>query len=147
MLVDPLIARIAAEIPALAGRVEGAAELSELVRRNELPNVTPHAYVLPLGLRPLGQGEAGANAFSQDIEEVVGVVVVQRAAGDRTGWKALPTIDTLRDQLLTAIAGWAPDEAAIGVFRLQRAAIVSVSAGVVIYQIDFAIQLQLRNLA
>lgn len=41
MLVDGLIARLEGKVDALAGRVEGALELSEMLRRNALPQATP----------------------------------------------------------------------------------------------------------
>jgi hypothetical protein len=145
MLVDDVVTRLGGEVESLAGRVQGAAELTAMVKAGALPNVTPHAFVLPLGLRPLNTGDAAANAFTQDVDELVGIVLIVRGAGDATGARSLPTIDTLIAHILAALAGWAPDDA-IGVLRLQRGQLVSVNAGVVIYQLDFAIQLQLRNL-
>ena len=146
MLVDDAVTRIDDQVAALSGRVEGALELAEMVRRNALPNVTPHAYVVPLGFRPLGTGEASAGAFTQDVDEIVGVVLVIHSAGDVTGRKALATVGPLIAATIDAVAGWGP-ESAIGVFRLQRGALISLNAGFVIYQIDFAIQDQLRNLS
>ena len=147
MLVDDAVTRLKDQVDALAERVEGALELAEMVRRNALPNVTPQAYVVPLGFRPLGSGEASAGAFTQDIDEIVGVVLIARVAGDVTGRKALPTLGPLIDAVVAALAGWAPNDDVTGVFRLQRGALVSLAAGVVIYQLDFAIQDQLRNLS
>jgi hypothetical protein len=48
--------------------------------------------------------------------------------------------------VLAALGGFDPAEA-IGVLRLQRGELVSLNAGAVIYQLDFAILTQLRNLA
>lgn len=130
-------------IAALKGRIETAAELTATVAAGALPNITPHAYVVPLGLRPIGSGEASAGAFTQDVDQVVGVILCVRYSGDAKGGKALPAIDQLIAATIGCLAGWAP-EGAIGVFRLMRGQLVSVNAGMTLYQLDFAIQDQLR---
>lgn len=142
MQVDDAIVRLEAQVPALARRVEGAAELSELVRKNNLPQQTPAAFVLPLGLRG-GEADTSAGIFRQSFDETIAVVLIIESAGDATGGKALPTIHALIWAVIAAIAGWAPADE-IGVFRLMRGQLVSMSRGIVIYQLDFAIQDQLR---
>lgn len=142
MRLDAVIDRIGATVPALSGRVEGAAELSALVKSGNLPQQMPAAFVLPLGLRG-GQAEAATGIFIQSFEDTISVVIVEEAAGDATGAIALPTIDTLAWSIIAAVCGWAPGDE-VGVFRLARGQLVSLSAGAVIYQLDFAIQDQLR---
>jgi hypothetical protein len=71
------------------------------------------------------------------------VVLFARAAGDVTGEKTLATIDSLEAAVLAALAGWGP-AGAIDVLEPRRGRLVSVAAGAVIYQIDFAITEQLR---
>ncbi|MEX2126969.1 MAG: hypothetical protein WD871_01830 [Xanthobacteraceae bacterium] len=142
MLLDPVIARVKQAAPALGGRVEGAAELSALVKSNALPQVTPASFVLPNGLRG-GAADAVTGLFRQQLDEVVSVVLIVRVAGDRTGAGALPTIDTVIGQVVNAVCGWAP-AGQIGVFRLSAGRLVSLNAGAVIYQLDFAIADQLR---
>lgn len=144
MLTDEVITRIEAEVPGLAGRTKEAADLAELIRQKALPQAAATAFVLPLGLRPRGEGEAGTGSFTQMLDETVSVVLVVRSAGDVTGAKALPKIGDLIDALIAAIPGWGPD-AAIGVFRLARGQLLSAAAGAVQYQLDFAIQTQVRN--
>jgi hypothetical protein len=142
MLVDDVIIRLNAQVSTLAGRIQGAAELSALAKENALPPVLPAAFVLPLGLRP-GEADAAVNAFVQDVDEVVGVVLLAEAPGDVTGAGALPTIDQLIKDAIVAVCGWAPGDE-VGVFRLSRGALVSLTAGTVIYQLDFAIADQVR---
>jgi hypothetical protein len=143
MLVSDLVAHIGAGVAELSGRVEGAAELSELMRKKALPQAGTYAWVVPLGLRPRSHGDAAANAFTQMVDEVFGVVLFVRAAGDPTGGKALPTIDQLVWAVITKICGWGPDEA-VGVFSLRRGELLSAEAGVVLYQLDFGLPQQIR---
>ena len=143
MLVADLVERIEAAVAALAGRVETAAELSELVRRKALPQASPFAFVLPLGLYAQGHGEAGAGHFVQAVDEAFAIVLFVRASGDITGGKALPGIDALVWSVIDAVCGWGPDDAT-GVFHLRRGQLLSAEAGAVIYQLDFGLQQQVR---
>lgn len=142
--VVSIIARISALVGALAGRIEGAAEFAAVMKSNALPQVTPAAFVLPLGLHG-GQADAAAGAYTQPLERVFGVVLVMRNAG-RTGEDAIDPLDTLIEETVTALAGWGP-AGAVGVFRLVRGALVSMAAGTVVYQLDFAISDQVRILS
>lgn len=126
----------------LAGRVKSAADLSELVKTNSLPQSRPAAFVLPLGLRG-GGAEAVTGLYRQAVDETVGIVLVLDAPGDAAGGRALPTIQSLRDFVINRICGWAPDDET-GVFRLVRGDLVSLKGGIAIYQINFAISDQLR---
>lgn len=141
-LVAAVKARLEAEVGGLAKRVQEAAELSELVRRNQLPQATPAAFVLPLGLRG-GGADAATGSFRQAVDETVGVLLVVRSAGDATGARSLPAIDALIEETVGALAGWAPDDQ-IGVFRVARGALVSLREGAIIYQLDFTIEDQVR---
>ncbi|KQZ14304.1 hypothetical protein ASD44_09635 [Mesorhizobium sp. Root554] len=146
MLVAELVERLDATVPSLARRVEGAAELAELVRRKALPQASPFAFVLPTGLVARAEGDSGTGVFTQMVDEVFAVVLFVRASGDITGGKALPAIDALVWAVIGAVCGWGPDEA-IGVFQLRRGQLLSAEAGAVIYQLDFALQQQVRIIA
>jgi hypothetical protein len=146
MLVADLVTRLDAAVPQLTRRVEGAAELSELVKRKALPQASPFAFVLPLGLHAASHGDAAAGAFTQMVDEVFGVVLFVRASGDITGGRALPSIDTLVWAVIEAVCGWGPEDA-IGVFHLRRGQLLSAEAGAVIYQLDFGLQSQVRIVA
>ncbi|MFN3834635.1 MAG: hypothetical protein ACK4NO_01905 [Glycocaulis sp.] len=143
-MIDTVITRLKAEVSDFSGRIEGAAEFAVLMRQNALPQVTPAAHVLPLGLRG-GQGQTGAGAFRQEVEEVIAVLITLRAHS-RTGREVLPDLDALIRKVITSVVGWGPDDA-IGVFRLTRGQLVSMSAGTLLYQLDFAITDQLRILS
>ncbi|MEE2916659.1 MAG: hypothetical protein VYB32_06250 [Pseudomonadota bacterium] len=139
--LEPLLATV----PVLAGRIHGAAKLSELMRNNALPQVCPAAFVLPLGLRG-GRADAVTGLFRQEIEWLEGVLLVVRAAGDATGARAKAELRPLIDAVIHAIAGAAgsggPDD--FGTWVLRKGELVSLSAGTLTYQIDFAIDDQLR---
>lgn len=146
MLARDLICRLEETVQLLAGRVKPAADLTELVRTGALPQSSVAAFVLPIGLRARTEGDAMAGAFTQMTDDIFGVVLIVRAAGDATGARALPTIDELVRAVIQAVCGWGPEEA-IGVFRLARGQLLSVDAGSVQYQLDFAISDQIRVIA
>lgn len=141
-LVADVKDRIEAGVAALAGRVEEAAELAELIRRQALPNRSPAAFVLPVGFDG-GAGDAVTGLYRQPKTEVVGVVLIVEALGDPKAKRAIPKIDELVLAVLEAVAGWGPADA-IGVFEARRGRLLAVNAGSVIYQIDFALSDQLR---
>lgn len=141
MLVGAVIAQLGARVPELAGRIEGAAELSALMRENRLPQVTPAAHVLPLGLRGL-QADAATGLFRQAVDETVAVVLTWRGY-EASGGRALSPLDALIDAVIAALAGWGP-EAAGGVLRLARGQLVAINAGTIVYQIDFTLTDHLR---
>ncbi|RIA44046.1 hypothetical protein DFR49_2282 [Hephaestia caeni] len=143
MQIGAVMDRVALAAPVLAGRVHSAAKLSEVMQRNQLPQVTPAAFVLPLGLQG-GAADAVTGLYRQSVSHVVGVLLAVRAAGDATGAAGLATLDPLIDAVVGGIAGWTPDDDTIGVFTLSRGELLSLSAGTLTYQLDFAIEDQLR---
>lgn len=142
--VEEIIARLKANAPSLHTRVEGAANLSELMRTNSLPQVTPAAHVIPLGLQGL-TASAMTGAFVQELRETIGVVISIRSH-DRSGKKALEGVEKILKEVISAIAGWAPEEE-VGVFTVNRGGIVRMSNGTFVYQLDFSITDQLRILS
>lgn len=133
--------RLGAGVPELTGRIEGAAAFADLMRQNALPQVTPAAFVIPLGLQG-GAAEAVTGFFRQEVQEVLGVMLVLRTFS-RTGDQALPELGQLVASVVAAVAGFAPDDA-VGVFRLVRGALVSMTAGTIVYQLEFSLSDQLR---
>lgn len=131
-----------AEIPALAGRIHSAAVLSTLMKSNGLPQVCPAAFALPLGIGG-GQPDAATGLYRQPVEWLDGVLLVVRAAGDATGAAALVQLDPLITATIEAICGWGPDDMP-GVYRLVKGELVGLQAGTLTYQLDFAIEDQLR---
>jgi hypothetical protein len=152
MLADQLTTRIGT-IEALEGRVKTAADLSEMISRNELPNSPAAAFVVPGGLRPRGLPEGGTGAHLQEVDEIMVVVLIVRAAADATGAKGLVRLDPLILDVLGKVCGWEPADTPdnetlpIGDFRLSRGQLLSMKAGTLIYQLEFACPLQLRILA
>ena len=148
MLADQVKTRLEENVTVLAGRVQHALDLSELIAREALPNGRYAAFVVPAGMRPQGNGESAAGAFTQSLDEVITIVLVINSAGDVTGAKAAPRVDELLWDVIPLIAGWAPadiDSAVyIGDFRFLRSQVLSLTKGAVICQVEFAIALQLR---
>lgn len=138
-------------IEALTGRARTAADLSDLVAQKQLPQSPAAAFVVPGGLRPLRQPDTSAGAYTHEIDEVVAVVLFVRFAGDATGERGLVQLDPLILDVLTALCGWEPADGEnlllLGPGRLSRGQLVSINAGSLLYQLEFAFPLQLRILA
>ncbi|MBI1201491.1 MAG: hypothetical protein GC182_03165 [Rhodopseudomonas sp.] len=122
--------------------VDEAADLAALIGEGQLPQQSPAAFVLPLGFNG-GEADVVTGLYRQAFNSVVAVVLVIQAPGDVKARKALATIDQLERDLCAVICGWAP-AGAIGVFQATRGRLVSVANGLVIYQLEFALQDQLR---
>lgn len=142
-LVPAVIARLKAEVTTLRS-VEGAKSFLALMKSRALPQVTPAAHVLPTGIQG-GRADAISGAFTQGIRESVAVILTIRS-NDRLGEGAIDDIDGLIHTIVAAIAGWAPGNET-GVFELVRAQPLNVDANAFVYQIEFAIQDQLRILS
>lgn len=146
MAIVPDLTATVQAIPDFHGRVQGAAALSALMAQGQAPQVTPAAFVLPLGLRG-GAADAVTGLFRQQVAWTSGVVVCVRVAGDVTGAKATEVLVPLIEAVILAIAGTdvlGPQGTAIGVWRVSRGELLSLSAGLLVYQLDFAIDDQLR---
>lgn len=140
--IEEVRTRIEAQVAQLAGKVGEAADFADLVERKKIPAQTPACFVLPAGLRG-GKASAVSGLFRQDFTEIVKVVLVERVAGDPLRGKAVANITPLLRALVQAIAGWAPDDA-IGIFALAQAELVGASGGALIFEVDFALDDQLR---
>lgn len=143
MSAEILSAHLSTSVPELKGRVQMVADLQELIRRDRLPQAPVFAFVVPLGLNAVTQGDAAANAFSQMVDEVFGLVLVHRAAGDLAGEKSLVPLDRLVWSVIACVCGYGADNE-VGVFRLLRGRLVSLLAGTAFYQLDFAMARQIR---
>jgi hypothetical protein len=129
-------------LPVLTRHVHGAATLGELTKRGALVQSGAAAFVLPLGFRG-GAADAATGLYRQPIERLVGVVLAIRNVGDATGDKAWIELEPLIWDVIQLLAGWGPDEV-FGVFTLARGELISIDAGTITYQLDFAIEDQLR---
>ena len=143
-MIDAVIARLETEVVELAGRVEGAGNLAALTRENRLPQITPAAHVMPAGIRG-GKADGGSGTYTQEFAEAISVILTIR---DHTP-EAKRVLADLRGfifRIVAAIAGWLPP-GGVSVFTFARAELVGSSKGTFIYQIDFAISVQLRILS
>lgn len=156
MLADDIVARLGTVVTQLTNRVQGALALTEMLRQRALPNYTPAAFVVPNGLA-FGAAEFGANSFVQAVDEVISIILVIRSASDVRGARAQGELQPLIWAVVNALAGWAPhvdeepleepdqdDVAEIGVLVPRSGRLVRLDAGTVYYQLDFAIQQQVR---
>ena len=141
MLVDDVKSRLSDRVPDLSGRIEGAANLVDLLRQNGLSQQALSANLIASGLQG-GAVDAASGLFRQAIDETITVVLTFRSVG-ATGAQVLDRMDEIIRAVIDAVCGWAP-EASPGVFRLVRGNVASLTAGTLVYQIDFAIADQLR---
>jgi len=135
------ITRIEARVSSLAGRIYGAADFARLMATNDIRSIQGGAYVLSMSLRG-GQARAATGAFVQDVEEGLSIVLVQRSEDPRA-IQALATIEAQRDAVIAGLLGWAP-HGEPGPMRLSQGRMINVGAGLLVFQIDFAVATQLR---
>ncbi len=126
----------------LHGRVYSATDLAALQKTNTLGSVSPAAYTLPLGVGG-GEPDASTGLFRQPVLWLDGVLLVVKVAGDATGAKAQQQMEPLIIDTINAVAGQDVD-GMIGTYRLAKGELLGLAAGVLSYQLDFAIEDQLR---
>ena len=144
--LDDVRDRVKAQVEAFApdSRMGNAAQFSTLVEGNQTPQQTPAAFVLPGPIQG-GPVNAMTGAFVQDFRETVILVLFVKVAGDARGGRAIDEITPLIRAVVNAVAGWAPEDAT-GVFVLGSGELVGSQRGHLIYQLDFALEDQLRIL-
>lgn len=133
-------------VPDLKGRVDEALDLAALLKTGQVPNRHVSGWVIPSGLRPRSHGDASAGAYTQMVDEHFALVLALRSGGDATGGKLAPRLNELVWAVIGAVVGADPSDAVPGVFRLVGGQTLSLSAGLVTYQLDVALQLQLRTM-
>lgn len=141
--IDAIMARVADQVPELAGRIEGAANLAEMVRTNKLPQVTPALNVMPLGVIG-GKPISMLKNYRQDVDRQFALVLTIQTY-EAQGARAQPDIEALIERLVTAIVGWTPQATTRGVFRLIRWWLVNIEGGALSYQIEVAIADAIRS--
>ena len=141
--IDAIMARVADQVPELAGRIEGAANLAEMVRTNKLPQVTPALNVMPLGVIG-GKPISMLKNYRQDVDRQFALVLTIQTY-EAQGARAQPDIEALIERLVTAIVGWTPQATTRGVFRLIRWRLVNIEGGALSYQIEVAIADAIRS--
>ena len=124
-------------------RIHGAAKLSALIANGTLTQVTPAAFILPLGIRG-GSVDAATGLYRQSIDRHVGILLVLRSAGDATGQRGFDELGTMIEAVIGVVAGWVPGNAIDGAYRLAKGELVSLQAGLLQYQLDFILDDQLR---
>ena len=142
MLTQDAIARLKDQVPDLAGRIEGAADLAVVLRKGGIPQVTPAAHVLASGLTG-GKAETILGAFAQVVGRLVSVVLYFRSR-DKTSRRGLDGVEEIIEAAVTALIGWTPDPATLGVFSLRGGRLVSVDADALVYQYDFVLSDEMR---
>lgn len=142
-MIDLVINRLEARVPALSGRVREAAMLAQLMEAGQLPQGGFTAFVLPGALRG-GQADAVTGMFRQAIVRTISVMLVMRVAGDAKGTTAMDRIQPVIDATVDAVCGWSPDDAIIGVFQLSGGELTSLTKGTLTYVLDFTVNDQLR---
>lgn len=136
------LAPLLESIPLIKGRVYGAARLANIMQAGTLTQVCPAAFTLPLGIGG-GKADAMSGFYTQSIDRLDGVLLVVRHAGDASGGAALEQLEPLVEDVIAAIVGQGP-EGMPGVYVLRKGELTGMQAGALQYQLDFAIEDQLR---
>ncbi len=145
MDVTPVIARLRETVAALRS-VEGAVELAALMAAKPQVAAGVVAHVIPSGQRG-GEAQIAANAFVQEVDHVVSVVLTFLAPGDRAGARSQDLVGATVEAVTHALAGWAPTEETVGVFRLLRAGVLRAEPGLIVCTVEFGLADQLRIIA
>ncbi|MBY6091073.1 hypothetical protein [Maritimibacter alkaliphilus] len=144
-MLEAVIARLKDEVPALGKRVRGSADLVVLLKSGAKPPTGASAYVLPLGTR--GQKpDVMSGAYRQPVLRHISVALFVSSL-DRLGERGLDEAETLIEEIVAAMIGWEPGEDAVGVFYLTAAELIHFVDGIQVYEIQFAIEDQLRGTA
>lgn len=142
MQVDPIIARLKSNVPALNERVNGAGDFAALLKSGSASSAPVYAHVLYAGIVGIGKPDVATGMYRQQTAEGINVMLTIQS-NDAAGRKALDEVNTLTRAILDAICGWAPGDET-GVFQLVRSGLVSFERGLMRWQIDFTITDQLR---
>lgn len=141
MQLDTIIDLIK-EIPAFQGRVQGALQLARLQQQNQLPQVTPAAFVIPTGLTG-GNVTAISGIYRQSVGESVAVVIVIRSADDPRSARAADPLAAICWEVIHALAGIEMGDID-GQLQFRRGYLVSLADSAAVYQLDFDLQDQMR---
>ena len=107
MKLGPIIAELRSWARSCEQRVYGAAEFTIIDSTTALQ--MPCAFVLPLGESVI-TNDVNNSIYQQAIEQSFGVAVYVSTANDEQGVIAFDRIEELKAEVLSAIAGWAPEE-------------------------------------
>lgn len=140
-MLEAVITKISAEVPDLAGRVSGAVDFGALVAGGQMPASTYAAFVIPAGLNGRA-AEAAAGSFVQSFDETIGVVVTIRSF-EAAARRAVDPLRELVRQVYECLCGWAPSDE-VGVLVLRAGRLLSMQAGLIVYQLDFTLTDQMR---
>lgn len=141
MQLDTILDLVKA-IPAFQGRVQGAMQLARLQSQNQLPQVTPAAFVIPMGLTG-GAVTALSGHYAQTVGEEVAVVVVIRTADDAKSSRAVDPLAAVCWDIIHALAGIEMG-GVNGQLQFRRGYLVSMADAAAVYQLEFSLSDQLR---
>jgi hypothetical protein len=135
MLAAAVRDRLLSEVEDLGGRVIPALDFAAMLARRQLPQVTPAAAVLPLGMRG-GAVTATFGRFRQLVARRVAVVLVLRAPEPASA-RGTADLEALAEAVFAALAGWTPDDTTPGVVRLETGDLRSLEGGTLLYDLQF----------
>lgn len=144
MLASPIIPAVVARLQAaglFGGRIDLAGNLAALMKTGQPMQPVLRAHVLPADLAGR-EVHSATGGFIQSLDRGVSVLITLPAF-DGTGAAGMPDIEALIASTVGALCGWAPPDTP-GVFRLRQGRLLSLTGGVILYQLDFTISDQLR---
>ena len=90
-----------------------------------------------------GKVQLASGLFRQEVIETVSIVLCVRVAGDARGDRSIDEITPLLRSVVGAICGWAPANCP-GQFLLSSGQLAGTQDSCLVYQLDFALDDQLR---
>ncbi len=127
-------ARLKASVPSLIS-VEQVTSLSDVMRRNVMPQRTPAAWVLDLGATG-GKHDYTTGNYSQPVTTTIGVVIAARAS-DRLAMQAGRKLRPISLDVMVALSGWSPDIDQMDRLQFSRDRLVEVNATAIWRQVEF----------
>lgn len=138
-------ARLEAVVPALVGRVQGAADMARQLEEGKTPAAPVSAFVVPMGLQP-EQADSSAGAYTQVVAENIGILLIMRTWGAPSD-RAEIAIEDLINDVINGVVGWGPDDV-VDVATLVAGEMQPVQPnGLLSYLLTIQIKDQLRILS
>lgn len=140
--LDLFIDRLSAEVDLVKGRVQGAAELADVLESGTLKS---DKALFCIEANNRASPNATLNIVDQQSAVVFSVVTGVRHVGDKTGMASYRLIREVRKQVFDALLGWTPERTLYKPTEVVGGRVVNFVGGVLWWQDDFSTQMRFRK--
>ena len=141
-MIGAVKTRLEAQVPELAGKLQGAADWAEAIERTTVPDHPFFGYLVPTGFQGR-EPSAAVGRFIQSLDVRLSVVLGFRSRS-ATFERSLTDIDDKLQAVMTALCGWSPEADTPGVFQVESGAALDFRQGAFLFQLNFTVLDQLR---